>query len=64
MLTVSPNRQYLGILTPTTPAQTGPGGRGGGGAGGGGRGDRDCTVTVDFEQIYRKKEAGGILHST
>ena len=24
VLTVSPNRQYLGIFTPTTPAQQGP----------------------------------------
>ena len=24
VFTVSPNRQYLGILTPTTPAQQGP----------------------------------------
>lgn len=24
VLTVSPNKQYLGILTPTTPAHTGP----------------------------------------
>ena len=25
VLTVSPNRQYLGIVRPTTPAATGPG---------------------------------------
>lgn len=24
VLTVSPNKQYLGIFSPTTPAQTGP----------------------------------------